>query len=752
MSAPNPSHGDELARNERFQFLVAATPDLVVVLDDDACVRYVGANGVSALSASNAELIGAHFFDFVHPDDRAHLPETAWGFCTNKADGTTHWEVRLKDGAWRWINVAGRDRRTDGIGIVLFIRDVTEKKRADEEAWLLRRAVDAVNNLISITDARADDQPVTFVNEHFLCVTGYDRDEVIGKNCRFLQHRPDGSRDGDQPGRWEIRKAIEEERHAAVLLRNYRKDGTIFWNELYVSPLRNPSGEVTHFVGVQNDVTEREHGRHSVVARERLLRSFYDSAPLMMGVAELDGNEDVRYRFVNRASTEIFDRTPEEVVGRTALELGFTESEAERWASHYQQARETEEPAHFETYFPWDSDPERRGVRTLHVVVNYIGDEDGVHRFSFIADDHTERLRVERARQLLEEAVESTAEPLLITDTDLANPGPHILYANPAFLRMTGYSQEELVGKSPRILQGPKTDRALLKRLRRQLAAGRPFRGETVNYRRDGSEYIVEWEISPIRDEDGNITHWVSTQRDVTERRLLEHQVLDATSRAQERIGLDLHDNLGQLLTGANFLASTLVHQLEEAGRGEAAHASRLCDILQQGIEQARALAHGLHPVDIEATGLVIALERLANSARDVYDAECTLETVPTSATWGEQRTVDLYRIAQEAVTNAIRHGRAKHIRIRVVPAHAGNGEEGSEDDLMLEIEDDGMGISDEDLERGSGMGLHNMRYRARRIGGDLRVLRREGGGTIVRCRFNPQGMPAEFVDYDAAT
>ncbi|TDH57968.1 PAS domain-containing protein [Dankookia rubra] len=124
--------------------------------------------------------------------------------------------------------------------------------------------------------------------------------------------------------------------------------------------------------------------------------------------------------------------------------------------------------------------------------------------------------------QVLSAAVEAVGEAILITSPDLASSGPRIEYANPAFTRMTGYALNEIVGRSPRILQGPNTDRAMLDHLRAALAAGRSFQGEAVNYRKDGTEYVVEWLITPVRDAGGQITHWVSAQRDITERRLAE--------------------------------------------------------------------------------------------------------------------------------------------------------------------------------------------------------------------------------------
>lgn len=123
---------------------------------------------------------------------------------------------------------------------------------------------------------------------------------------------------------------------------------------------------------------------------------------------------------------------------------------------------------------------------------------------------------------ILQAAMEATNEAVLITSAELKEPGPCIEYANPAFTRMTGYEAEEVVGRSPRFLQGPKTDRKVLDRIRVALVAGEPFQGEAINYRKDGSTYFVEWLITPIRSDDGQISHWVSAQRDITERHAAE--------------------------------------------------------------------------------------------------------------------------------------------------------------------------------------------------------------------------------------
>jgi PAS domain S-box-containing protein len=128
---------------------------------------------------------------------------------------------------------------------------------------------------------------------------------------------------------------------------------------------------------------------------------------------------------------------------------------------------------------------------------------------------------------LLERAVRSDYDSILITTLELENPGPVIVYVNDGFTKMTGYSREEVIGKTPRILQGPKTDRAVLDKLKQRLKDGQSFFGHTVNYRKDGTEFINQWDIHPLTDKNGEITHWVSYQHDITERKRSEQKIVD---------------------------------------------------------------------------------------------------------------------------------------------------------------------------------------------------------------------------------
>jgi len=135
---------------------------------------------------------------------------------------------------------------------------------------------------------------------------------------------------------------------------------------------------------------------------------------------------------------------------------------------------------------------------------------------------------------LLAAVVYFTQDSIVITTNELDEPGPRIIYVNPGFTKMTGYNPEDVVGKTPRILQGPKTDKDVIRRLRDTLARGEIFFGQAINYRKDGTEFWNEWHIEPIRNNKGQIHHYVAIQRDVTQRKLIEQAIEQKNAALRE--------------------------------------------------------------------------------------------------------------------------------------------------------------------------------------------------------------------------
>ena len=213
-------------------------------------------------------------------------------------------------------------------------------------------------------------------------------------------------------------------------------------------------------------------------------------------------------------------------------------------------------------------------------------------------------------------------------------------------------------------------------------------------------------------------------QREGAERRELEKRILDISEREQARMGQDLHDGLCQHLVGTAFSANLLQQEFADRGMPEAGEVAKIANLLDESITHARQLARGLYPVRIEEQGLVIALEELAESMSSMFRVSCEFELSGEPPRVSQLVAVHLYRIAQEAVTNAMKHARAEHVWIRL---RSGSKE------LEVRVEDDGVGIAGDSTSIG-GLGLKIMEFRARMIDGRFLVRPRSQGGTSVIC------------------
>jgi signal transduction histidine kinase len=211
---------------------------------------------------------------------------------------------------------------------------------------------------------------------------------------------------------------------------------------------------------------------------------------------------------------------------------------------------------------------------------------------------------------------------------------------------------------------------------------------------------------------------------EVHDRKRLESEIAKVVEGEQLRLGQELHDGLAQELTGAMMILYTLEQNLKKASSPHAGKAHEVYQMLLGTAKQARNLASGFYPVELEKHGLVVALRQLARRTQESFGVPCAVQTgkhVP--AQWKDTRAIQLFRIAQEAVHNAIKHARAGHIRIRLtLRKHS----------WLLTVKDDGIGLRP--TRRRDGMGRHIMQHRAGLIDGKLEVRNADGGGVIVSC------------------
>jgi PAS domain S-box-containing protein len=343
-----------------------------------------------------------------------------------------------------------------------------------------------------------------------------------------------------------------------------------------------------------------------------------------------------------------------------------------------------------------------------------------------VAFDISDLKDTERALQQERNVVSAILDTVgaLVTVLD---PGGHIVRFNRACELTTGYALEDVRGKHiwDYFLQSEEVDRArsILSQLSGDLLP-QDFQSHWVT--RHNTHRLIAWSCSMLPGNDGTPSYIIATGIDITEREQLERALLEISAREQRRIGQDLHDGLGQHLTGIAFMAKVHESKLAEKQLTDSADAAKIVKLVNEAIHKTRELARGLLPVVADAHGLMSALQLWAGEVEDLFGISCGFECETAVLIHDDAMATHLYHIAQEAVNNAIKHGHARNIRIQL-SAENGWG--------TLLISDDGTGIAEERASS-HGMGLHIMSYRAGMIGGRLDVRPSRPHGTCVTCMF----------------
>ena len=253
---------------DRFALIARATSDAVYDFDLETGAIWWSDSFYHLFghARGSIELSMAGWAALVHPEDIERVSASMENALAGGADEwQENYRLMRQDGSYAEVTERGlisRGPKGRALRMVGGLVDETERRRHEAGLRLLRRAVESTENGILICDARVPDLPVVYANPAFERMTGYTLAEIRGRNCRLLQRV-----DRDQPGLEAIRLALREAHEVRTLLRNYRKDGTLFWNEMYISPVRDERGALTHFVGILNDVSERHRFEEQLAHR-----------------------------------------------------------------------------------------------------------------------------------------------------------------------------------------------------------------------------------------------------------------------------------------------------------------------------------------------------------------------------------------------------------------------------------------------------------------------------------------------------
>jgi PAS domain S-box-containing protein len=515
-------------------------------------------------------------------------------------------------------------------------------------------------------------------------------------------------------------------------------DAEARWVRAIGEAVRDASGQVVRLQGAVQDITEQRRMELELArASERLTNTLERISDAFFTV-----DSAWRFTYTNHEAERLLQHPRTALLGRVLWEV-FPEAVETPFYTQYMRAMTEQCALEFEAYYP--------PFDNWFTVKAYPVPDGLVVYFR----DATDTRRANQQLRLLQSSVERLNDIVLITDAEpIDGRGPRIVYVNQAFERLTGYARHEVIGKTPRILQGPGTDRRTLDRIRQALRDWQPVRVEVMNYTKSGEELWLELDIVPLADETGWYTHWVAVERDITERRRLEQQILRA--QRVESIGTlaggiahDLNNVLSPILMSVDLLQrrTTDDETLRRLGVIEQA-ASRGAAMIRQVLGFARGMEGERRPL-----ALAPLVDDTLRIVGETFPRNIAVRSAVAADAWAiEGDPTQLQQVLLNLCVNA-RDAMPDGGELRVSTENVTIGAEQAARTLeareggyvRLRVQDTGLGIPPEHLDKifdpffttkphgqGTGLGLSTTLAIVKGHGGFLRLTSELGRGTCV--------------------
>ncbi len=577
-------------------------------------------------------------------------------------------------------------------------------------------------------------------------IFGFSSEEALGSDLMMIvpaDRMEEALEDYERVKRGEIFTVETLRRH---------RSGRLIEVAMSLAPIRDAAGQIVGTCAVTHDITARKavvrqlqeeatvrhRAEEARRASERDFRTFFEMVDVGNVIADA---QTYRFQRVNRRFCEITGYTAEELRELTSYSL-TDPADVERDRSGWEETIERGA-----TNFTIEKRYRRKDGSTIWVSVTstLVRDAQGepLHAIGVIRDvtdrrqavEAAEKARLELEDRVLERttalAAATTAasesalrfktlienSPLPIISLDLQ---ARVQLWNAAAERLFGWSQAEVLGTElPNLPTGSRDHFAT--ELRAVVASAERQNWQTIRQCRDGSLLKVEIWRAPMFNARHEVFASLAIVMDVTERKFLERALLEATERESRRIGQELHDHLCQHLLGAAFSTKAIATGLP-ADSETATELDALARLINSAVQQARDIARGLNPVEMEAAGLMAALQELTERPHAGFT--CRLECEQPVLLPDAEAALHAYRIAQEAISNAVRHSRGTEIVVRLTE---------DAQNVYLQIADNGVGLKSPPAAP-RGLGLEIMKYRTHAIAGRIWFDTTNGGGTSVVC------------------
>ena len=725
----------------RYRGLIDFAVDGILLGSPDGVITEANACMCALAGRTRQELVGKHVAELFDPQTMAVNP-MRFDLVRQGETVTRVRKLVRPDTSEVFVEIHSK-LMPDGTYQSIF-HDITARRQAEEALRLseakFRNLHETMRDAFATVDLRGR---LLEFNVAFRKLTGYSAAELRNRPYQRLT-----------PRKWHAAEAkiLKDQ----VLPRGYsdvyekefrRKDGTVVPVELRTILIRDAAGRPTGMWASIRDVTERKRAEDALRASETKYRLLFENMRDAFAALDLQGQLiDCNPAFENLLGysrkellrLHLADVTPKEwmAVEKKAIAQMRRRGYSKPFEKEYVRKDGVRVPVELQGSLIRDARGRPAG---LWAIIRDVSERKRAERELRQAHDELERRVRERTAELAasqlalaesEEQFRQMAENAKDAFWLIEARTQKVLYVSPAFERIWNRPVE--MDAARWFAHIHPDDRAhVLRAFRSGLRTGIPA---TVTYRLiwpDGSIRWIESSGAMIRDARNHPSRAAGLIRDITDQRRLEAEILQATETERQRLGRDLHDSLGQALTAIGYLADAVREDLARAKRPEADDVRKLGRLIGQTAADAHALARGLLLADVKRGGLAAALQELAFRTQELFGIACRYAGPGSLPPLDVQAAGQLYRIAQEAATNAAKHGRAKHIEIRLAKERRG---------LLLSVRDSGRGLPAR-KKSAPGLGLDIMRYRAGLIGATLSIDSQPRRGTTVNCLL-PRAAP----------
>jgi len=667
------------------------------------------------------------------------------------------------------------------VGVSKIARDITEQKQTGRRLAEQARLLDLSNDAIIVRDHR---DRIVYWNRGAEEMYGFSAKEAFGKITRELLQTA-------HPENLEkIRKDLGRNNRWSGELAHIRKDGKTITVFSRWTLDRDARGRPTSILETNTDVTARKHAEQ----QQRALYQFAQLQHIATNIGEIhDASLDAILFAMDchRASILLFDK---EKVMRFVAWRGLSERYRKAVEGHSPWKPDAKNPKpvcindvdfadvpkplksairsegiRAAAFIPLVSSRKLIGKFMIYYDTPHFFTDDELKLATTIATQLAQAIEHQRDEEALRESearLRATVEQATAGVARCDTSG-RIVFANRTLCKMLGYTESELIGKNVADVTYRDDLKKTMRLFQRMIQLGKPFEVEKRYVRKDGSVLWADVSASAVREPNGKAQSTVAVIVDITARKKaeavlkrsnealeeqvnqrtkalslanaelkseiarrkgLEGEILEISDREQQRLAQELHDGLCQHLTAVAFMARSVGLRLKNHRVVEVKDIEKIAELVNNAATDTRNLSRALHRVDVDAAGLVEALEDLVD--REIWRTPCRLEVKPSFYLNDDTVATHLYRIAREAVINANKHAQARQIVVKL--------ERSGQRRMVLSVTDDGVGVQ-KALNGARGLGFHIMNYRARLMGGQLKVESPEKGGTRVAC-YLPDG------------